>query len=181
MNPVIIQGIGLIALLTNLSVFQTNTRKNMLMLGLLTCLLWATHFYLLGAMTGSAMNLLAAGRFYVYYRVKPSKQNHWISWLFVGLTALAAALTWQGMISLLPFIGTTSMVIAFWQTNPKYIRRLALASSPPWIIYGAIVGSYPVIVAEALLMSSNFIGQYRFDFNTALRRKLLRKTLNSTT
>jgi hypothetical protein len=167
---VIIQGIGLIALLTNLSVFQTNTRKNMLLLGLITCLLWAAHFYLLGAMTGSAMNLLAAGRFCVYYRVKPSKQNRWISWLFVGLTLLATALTWQGRMSLLPFIGTTAMVIAFWQTKPKYIRRLALASSPPWIIYGAIVGSYPVIVAETLLLISIFIGQYRFDFTTNFRK-----------
>jgi hypothetical protein len=164
----------LVALLFNLSVFQTNTRKNMLLLGLATCLLWTVHFYLLGAMTGSAMNLLAAARFCVYYRVKPAKQNRWMLWSFIGLTALATALTWKGLISLLPFIGTASMVIAFWQTNPKYIRRLALTSSPPWIIYGAVVGSYPVIVAETLLLGSNFIGQYRFDFKLASRRKLLR-------
>lgn len=170
MNPVIVQGIGVIALVTNLSVFQTNTRKNMLLLGLITCALWTVHFYLLGAMTGAAMNLLAAGRFCVYYRVKPSKQNRWISWLFVGLTLLATALTWQGMTSVLPFIGTAAMVIAFWQTKPKHIRRLALASSPPWIIYGALVGSYPVIVAETLLLVSNFIGQYRFDFNAGFRK-----------
>jgi hypothetical protein len=173
-NPVIIQGIGLVALLLNLSVFQTNTRKNMLLLGLSACLLWTTHFYLLGAMTGSAMNLLAAGRFCVYYRVKPSKQNRWILWSFIGLTALATALTWKGMISLLPFIGTASGAIAFWQKKTKYIRRLALVSSPPWFTYNVIVGSYPGMVAEALLMSSNFIGQYRFDFKSALHRKLLR-------
>jgi hypothetical protein len=142
----------------------------MLFLGLVTCVLWTVHFYFLGAATGAAMNLLAAGRFCVYYRIKPSKQNRWISWVFVGLTALAAALTWQGLISLLPFIGTTAMVIAFWQTNPKYIRRLSLASSPPWIIYGVLAGSYPVIVAESLLMSSIFIGQYRFDFNANFKK-----------
>ena len=142
----------------------------MLLLGLITCLLWTAHFYLLGAMAGAAMNLLAAGRFCVYYRIEPSKQNRWISWLFVVLTALATALTWQGAVSLLPFIGTACMVIAFWQVNPKYIRRLALASSPPWIIYGAMVGSYPVIVAETLLMGSIFIGQYRFDFNSTFRK-----------
>jgi len=168
---VIIQGIGLVALVANLSVFQTNTRKHMLLLGLITCLFWAAHFYLLGAMTGSAMSLLAAGRFYVYYRVKPTKQNRWLSWLFVSLTALATALTWHGAMSLLPFVGTASLAIAFWQTKPKRIRRLALASSPPWIIYGVIVGSYPVIIAETLLLASNFIGQYRFDFKRVLYGK----------
>ena len=78
------------------------------------------------------------------------------------------------MISLLPFIGTASGAIAFWQKKTKYIRRLALVSSPPWFTYNVIVGSYPGMVAEALLMSSNFIGQYRFDFKSALHRKLLR-------
>ena len=142
----------------------------MLLLGLITCVLWTVHFYLLEAATGAAMNLLAAGRFCVYYSIKPSNQNRWISWLFVGLTALATALTWQGAMSLLPFIGTTAMVIAFWQTKPKHIRRLSLASSPPWIIYGALVGSYPVIVTETLLLASNFIGQYRFDFNANFKK-----------
>jgi len=146
----------------------------MLLLGLTACLLWSAHFYLLGAMTGSAMNLMAAGRFCVYYKVKPSKHNRWIMWTFMGLTALATAITWQGLISLLPFIGTASGVLAFWQKKTKYIRRLALVSSPPWFIYAAIVGSYPGMVAEAMLLGSNFIGQYRFDLRSALRRKALR-------
>lgn len=152
----------------------------MLLLGLSACLLWATHFYLLGAVTGSAMNLLAAVRFSVYYRTKPSKQNRWVMWFFVGLTALVTVLTWKGMISLLPFIGTACGVIAFWQVKTKYIRRLALISSPPWFIYGAIVGSYPGMAAEALLMGSNLIGQYRFDFRTVFRKKLLRATKPTT-
>lgn len=171
-SPVLIQGIGLAALIANLSIFQTNTRKNMILLGLGACLLWTAHFYLLGATTGAAMNLLAAGRFSVYYRIRPSRRNRWIMWLFVGLTALAVALTWKGAISLLPFIGTASGVVAFWQRKPKHIRRLALVSSPPWFIYAAIVGSYPGMIAESLLLGSNFVGQYRFDFKAAFRRKL---------
>lgn len=146
----------------------------MLLLGLTACLLWATHFYLLGAVTGSAMNLMAAVRFCVYYSIKPSKRNLWVMWLFIGLTALATVLTWKGMISLLPFAGTACGVIAFWQKKTKYIRRLALLSSPPWLTYGLIVGSYPGVAAETLLMGSNLIGQYRFDFRSAFHRKLLR-------
>ncbi len=178
MNTVIIQSIGLLALLANLSIFQTNKRKNMLLLGLTTCLLWAVHLYLLGALTGVAMNLIAAARFYVYYKVKLPKQKSWVMWVFMGLTVLATALTWQGWVSLLPFAGTASLVIAFWQEKPKYIRRLAIASSPPWIIYGLIVGSPPVVIAETLLMVSNFIGQYRFDFRLALRKKNLARQTN---
>lgn len=146
----------------------------MILLGLSGCLLWAGHFFLLEALTGSAMNLAAAVRFYVYYRTKPTERNRWIMWFFIGLTVLAIALTWQGWISLLPFIGTASGVIAFWQKKTKYIRRLALISSPPWFIYAAIVGSYPGMVVESLLLISNLTGQYRFDFKRFQYRKLLR-------
>lgn len=170
----VIQGIGVVALVANLSVFQTNKRKNMILLGLCGCLLWAGHFFLLGALTGAALNTVAAVRFYVYYRTKPSKRNIWIMWFFIGVTILATALTWQGWISLLPFIGTASGVIAFWQKKTKYIRRLALVSSPPWLTYAIIVGSYPGIVVESLLLISNLTGQARFDFKKFQYRKLLR-------
>lgn len=170
----IIQGIGVIALIANLSVFQTNKRQKMILFGLCGCLLWAMHFYLLGALTGMALNLVAAVRFYVYYRTKPTKSNIWIMWSFLGITALATILTWQGWISLLPFIGTASGVVAFWQTNTKYIRRLAMASPPPWLLYALMVGSYPGIVVESLLLLSNLVGQARFDFKKTDYRKLLR-------
>ena len=145
----------------------------MLLLGLCGCLLWAAHFYLLGAMTGAAVNLMAAGRFVVYSRIKPTKRNRWVMWAFIGLTALVSVATWEGAISLLPFLGTASGVIAFWQKNTTYIRRLAMASPPPWIIYAVMVGSYPGILTESLLMGSNLVGQYRFDFRSVFRKRLL--------
>ncbi len=148
----------------------------MIALGVAVSLLWSTHFLLLGATTGAAMNLLSAGRGYVYYRVHPNKRNTWVLWLFVGLTAIATALTWQGMISLLPFAGSLSSVVAFWHRKPKMIRRLAFLSSPPWLTYNIIVGSYPGIVVEILLMASNLIGQYRFDLKHPVHHKLLRVT-----
>lgn len=167
-----IQSIGLVALLVNLSIFQTNNRKNMLLLGLSGCLLWSAHFYLLGAMAAVAMNTMAAIRFCVYYNIKPSRRNIWIMWLFIALTAAAIIPIWKGPVSLLPFLGTLCGVIGFWQKKTKYIRRLALLSSPPWFIYALIVGSYPGMMAETLLMTSNLIGQYRFDFRTVFRSKL---------
>ncbi len=146
----------------------------MILLGMCGCLLWAGHFFLLGALTGMAVNLVAAFRFYVYYQTKPTKRNIWIMWFFLGVTALATLLTWQGWISLLPFIGTASGVIAFWQKKTKYIRRLAMASPPPWLLYAILVGSYPGIAVESLLLASNLVGQARFDFNKFPYRKLLR-------
>jgi len=148
----------------------------MLMLGMTVSLLWSTHFLLLGAVTGAAMNALSALRCYVYYRVKPVKRNLWVPWLFMGLLCTATIFTWQGAVSLLPLAGSLCSILASWQRRPKAIRRLSLGSSPPWFVYNFISGSYPGMVVEVLLVMSNLIGQYRFDFKHPAHRRLLHAT-----
>ena len=147
----------------------------MLLLGMVACLLWATHFFLLGAITGASMNLIDTGRSFAFYKNKPTKRNRWLLWFFISLVTLATVLTWQGIISLLPLSGSVVGSIAYWQKKPKYIRRLGFMSSPPWLVYNVISGSYPGIAVEILKMISNLVGQYRFDFKqSAFRGKLLR-------
>ncbi|MEK9195850.1 MAG: YgjV family protein, partial [Patescibacteria group bacterium] len=72
-------------------------------------------------------------------------------------------LTWHGLISLLPMIGMITGTIAFWQSNPRYIRLIGLISPPLWFTYNYISGSYAGMFAEIILLSSNLIGIYRFD------------------
>lgn len=174
MSPVIVQGIGVVAMIVAISAYQTNTRKSILLLGMTASLLWSAHFFLLGAATGSALNLLSTVRTGIYLRVRPSRRNMWIMWSFAGLLALATVLTWHGLISLLPFMGSMFGVLGDWQKRPKYIRRLNFGSSPSWLVYNVISGSYPGIAVEILKMSSNLIGQYRFDLKPAIRSRLMR-------
>lgn len=173
------QGVGTAALLVAVTIYQTNTRRSMLLLGMTASLLWTVHFFLLGALTGSALNLLSSIRSYTFLKVKPNRRNRWVMWLFAGLLALATILTWQGLLSLLPLIGSMFGIIGDWQKKPKMIRRLNFGSSPPWLIYNVISGSYPGMVVEVLRMTSNLIGQYRFDFKkpASLRAYLLPRIL----
>ncbi len=170
----IIQAIGIAALLIATSIYQTNTRKTMLLLGMTASIFWSVHFLLLGAITGAAMNFTAAFRSYIYIKVKPSRKNVWVMWFFLGVLATATLLTWQGVLSLLPLVGSSFSVIGDWQKKPKMIRRLNLGTSPPWLAYNIISGSYPGAVVEVLKTLSNLIGQYRFDFRPLSRRKLSR-------
>jgi len=43
------------------------------------------------------------------------------------------------------------------------IRRFALISPPLWFMYNVILGSYPGMIAEAVMFVSNMVGIYRFD------------------
>jgi hypothetical protein len=137
-------------------------------------LLWTVHFFLLGAVTGASMNLIDGTKCFVFYRNKPTSRNRWLLYSFISVAVLATALTWQGIISLLPLSGSALGSIAYWQKKPKYIRRLGFLTSPPWLVYNVISGSYPGIAVEILIMGSNVVGQYRFDFKKSAPRKLVR-------
>ena len=161
---VLTQIIGLIAVGISLCVFQTNKRQTMLLLSMSAAILYTIHFFLLGAATGAAMNLIGAGRCYVYFKAKPKKGQLWIPLGFIVISTIGAIVTWQGLLSLLPLFGSVSTGIAFWQKNPKYIRRLNLISSPLWFSYDGISGSYPGMLIETIVLCSNLVGMYRFDF-----------------
>lgn len=163
-SGMLIQITGFVAVGLTFAVFQVNRRIAMLSLMICSALLYAIHFYFLGAFTGAAMNLLGAGRNFAFIKYSGPKRPKLLPYIFIALFILATIVTWQGIKSLLPLGGMVSGTIAFWQTNPKYIRRIALISPPLWFTYNLISGSYPGMIVEVGLLVSNLIGMYRFDY-----------------
>jgi hypothetical protein len=135
----------------------------MLKLGMSAAILYTLHFFLLGAFTGAAMNLIGASRLYVFSKVRPNRQNDWILFSFMILAVVATAFTWQGPISIFAMAGSICGGIAFWHDKPKSIRRWMLVVPPLWFTYAAFVGSYPGMFIEAFIFGSNLVGQYKFD------------------
>lgn len=164
LHQIIVQSIGIVATAISLAVFQVNKRKAMLILSFSAALLWASHYYMLGAITGAVLNLLGAVRWYVFSRITPNRNNVWVLYVFMSLSVAAVMLSHHSLIGFLPMIATIISGVAFWQKKPKLIRRLNLASNPLWLVYNAFVGSYVGVVVEILLIVSNIVGQYRFDF-----------------
>lgn len=171
---VLSQIIGVIAVISSISIYQVDKRKTMLLLSLVAALLFSIHYWLLGAATGAAMNLLAVGRCYVFYKVKPRSSNRWIVHLFIGLDVFVGALTWQGLISLLPIAGSIGGIISGWQQRPNLIRRYGLIPPPLWFAYSMLTGSVPGMIIGVFRFVSNLVGQYRFDYRhkAHIRHKL---------
>jgi len=163
----IAQLVGVAAVIFALSIFQFNKRSAMLWLGLTAGALFSIHFFLLGAFTGAALNLIGVGRSYTFVKVTPNRKNVWVLVLFIAIAGVATILTWRGFVSMLAFTGNTASAIAFWQKKPKYIRRWAFVPPPFWFSYNALSGSYPGMFIEFFNLASLIIGTYRFD----LRKK----------
>ena len=71
--------------------------------------------------------------------------------------------TWDGIESILPTVAMMLTTVAFFLSNPTYIRRLNLPSSPMWMIYNLINKSYGGILTECFVMTSLLVAMFRFD------------------
>lgn len=160
-SAVFVQLVGFVALAVGLLGFQANKRGNMLKFQVAASVLYAVHFYLLGAFTGAVMNGVNAGRNYAFFKI--AKRTWLLPAGFMIIFALAGIITWQGPLSVLPTLAMLTGTLAFWQKNPTTIRLLELISPPLWFAYNAVAGSYPGMLAEIILFCSIILGIYRFD------------------
>jgi hypothetical protein len=160
----LIQIIGFIAVIFSVLTYRLNKRKNMLITETIAAFLYSLYFFLLGATTGGAMNFIGGLRAIAYFKYPPSKDNRWVLWLFIIFAVVATYFFWDGVISLLALIGTLGYAFAYWQKNPKIIRRFMLITFPTWFTYNLIVGSYPGMAIKIIVLISNLTGQYRFDY-----------------
>jgi hypothetical protein len=168
---ILIQTIGFIAVGCTFALYQFNSRKHMLYIGLCGAALYSVHFTLLGARTGAVMNGLSFIRMLTFLQYGTRKRPAWIMYGFIIAFIVAGLLSWQGWYSVLPIIGMCSGTVAFWQLKPSRIRVLSLIAPPCWFIYNFIVGSYAGMTAEIVNVSSNSFAIWRFDMKKQVPAK----------
>ena len=122
----------------------------------------AAHYFLIGAWSGAALNILAMARETVFF----NKDKKWASsrfwmYLFAALTLLSGILTWEGPSSLLPAVGSVCAVISFWCTRPIHIRLLAIPAQGLWTIYNIIHRSLTGGISSGLQLVSVLLGLAR--------------------
>ena len=167
-DTVWIQLIGFFGVVCILLTFQFNNRKTILRIQLLSGLLWTIHFALLGAFTGSALNLLSSLRNYLFEKYR---KHSWIFWLVISAFVIATILTWKNWTSILPFIGVMIGTASMWQKKPQHMRWMFAFVPPFWFAYNALNGSYPGMLGDTIAFVSVVSGIVRFDVLPKIKNK----------
>lgn len=159
---IIAQVIGVLAVAVSCVIFLGRKRQHILIAKFTADVLWFVHYFLIGAYSGAALNVLAIGRESVFY----NKGKKWASnilwlWLFLALTIGSCLLTWEGPISLLPMLGSCSAVVSFWCTKPIHIRLMAIPAQVLWLIYGTVHFSLPSFICNTFALVTIAIGLYQ--------------------
>ena len=171
----IAQIIGIFAAAMNILSFQFKAKNRIILMQLFGGALFTVNFLLLGAITGSMMNILAMIRaaLFLYKDKLHLNDKALVGGLMASFVAVyILSFTVFGtepilknfVVEALPVIGMGAATISFNMKNGTAIRILGITlSSPSWLIYNIFVFSIGAILCEAFSIISIAIGIARHD------------------
>ena len=149
--------IGL-AICTDTMSFQFKERKKIVACLLVSCILISVHFMLLDHWTAAGLGLIAAVRFATSL-FSTSKR---LMGIFLAATIAVSIFTYSGLLSILGCAGGLFGTAASFCKEDKLLRQLMLIGTSLWIVHNILAGSPGAVLMEAIFISSNLVGYFRF-------------------
>ena len=166
---IFIQITGIAAMIFSVFSFQMNKHKQIMIMQILATSLFGLQYFLLGAYTGMAVDIIAIIRGIVFY----NKDKKWASSImFIALFIVSGIFTWQGASSLLVVGAMILNTFSFSFTKPKLVRSTILISSPLMLIYNILTGSIGGIINELCVEISSVVGLFRYDIKRKKHKML---------
>ncbi len=147
-----------IAICTDTLSFQFKERKHIVACLLVSCTLISAHFMLLNHWTAACLGLIAAIRFTTSLFTTSKK----LMALFLVATIVTSIFTYEGVLSILGCTGGIFGTVASFCKEDKRLRELMLVGTILWIIHNFLAGSPGAVLMEAIFISSNLVGYFRF-------------------
>ena len=169
---ILIDLLGALGIAAAVLAFQCKRHGRVLTYRTANEILFGIQFFLLGAYTGVAMNLVGSIRNTIFtVQVKKGKSTRLTGLLFCLFFLIFGLLTWEGPKSLLIISAKIISTLAFGNKNLLVVRLLILVTSSAWMIYDFTVGSYAGVVCEMLTLASIVIALFRFHIPHKKREK----------
>lgn len=157
------QGFGIVAIILGFLTYQMKSKKGLLIIQLLTCMVFVVHYFLIGAIPACALNFVATLRNFVYYhKDKKIFSSKYYPYIFALIMAFMGVLSWQNIYSLLVIAGLVINTICVSFKDPQFVRKSILVSSPLVLVYDVIAFSIGGIVYESVVIVSSIIGIIRY-------------------
>ena len=157
------QSLGIIAMLITAFSYQMNTKSKLIFIQSIATLCTCISYFLLGATSGFALNIVCLTRNVCFYFQKEGKTPIYISTsIFVIMMGWMGAISWQGPISILIIVALAANTFFLSLGKPQILRYSILFTSTTVLIYNIYVLSVGGILNESIAIISAFIGILRF-------------------
>ncbi|PWC34277.1 YgjV family protein [Azospirillum sp. TSO35-2] len=123
-------------------------RVGMLLVQLVPCVCFALHFWLVGAPTGAALNVLAGVQVLAALALGANPAFRIVYLLILPVIAALMAATWTGLPSVFAAAGMALLSLARYQTGVRAFRAVMLLALPCWLVHNMLVGSVPAMLSD---------------------------------
>ncbi len=165
--------LGVLAVVTFLLSFQFKTRRNIIVVNLVSRALYILQYILLGAFEGAVLDFMGfLLSFFARHKEKDFVKKHF-KIIIIGVNILLLAIgfaMYENIFSLFAIGGIICEITALWLTKEKNIRILSLFAAPCWLIYNLMNGAYSSVLGNVLVMASIVVAMIRLDFNKKERQ-----------
>ena len=171
---IIAQSIGIVAMIFNVLSYQRKKYSGVIGMQLCGGILFSANFFMLGAVTGGFMNVLAVMRAIVFLK-RDTFHTEKLAWQFgfgaafillyvLSFTAFGVPATTFNLI--MEFVPVAAMIFSTYimrMNDAKILRKYGLFVSTPWLVYNIAHVAIGAIICECLNLCSIVIGILRLD------------------
>ncbi len=152
---IVTQAIGYVGLVFSVIAFQCKKHKNVMLAKTANEMFFALQYFLLGAYTGVAMNLIGSLRNLIFAKqVERGRSTLPMRAVFSLAFVAFGLLTWQNPMSLAVILAKVVSTVAYGMKNTRAIRFLTLPTSTCWLIYNYLSSSSAGVLCEAFTLLS---------------------------
>lgn len=157
------QVLGVVAVVLGFVSYQMKTPRGIIVLQLATAMVFAAHYYFIGAFTAAILNFLGGVKcLFYYFRDKRGGRSPVEPIIFVVMVVVSTLLTWEGWYSALIMVGLVVDTVGLSLGDPQKTRGLLFIKSPLCLAYNALVMSVGGIVYECVVLVSAVIGLVKY-------------------
>lgn len=169
---ILVQIIGFLGIATSVISFQCKRHDKIMLFRTLNEFIFAIQYFMLGAYTGMAMNIVGCVRNYIFSNQIKNDKKTTNSVIFFGIMFFVfGILSWQGPKSILIIVAKILSTMAYGNKNTTFVRCTILVTSTSWLIYNASIFSVAGVLCEACTLVSIIAGLIRIDIIPALSKR----------
>lgn len=149
-------------------------RKKSLLVQSLNCLFESAYGFIIGAYTGAVLSIANFIRTLIFMQSeKINKRIYFVILLiFESMIITNCVYTWEGMISILPTIGSVIRTYCLWQSDMKLVRISGMTTGIFYGLYYWYYQSYFLVLGDIILLCTGMISIYKND----IKGKTINKT-----
>lgn len=138
-------------------------KVKILILCLVYCIFYGIHYLLLGAITGSLMNLISFLRNLWFYRnsKKSKKNSKVVLYVLFLISCVFCIISYSDVFSLISLTASLLSTYSIWQDNVKIYKFLAIPVSICFIIYAFHINSVVAIATEIVLLVTEIVAIFK--------------------